>query len=64
MKLKTHKGTEKRVKISGGGKIKRWRACGSHLLTKKKSSRKMRLKQSTLISKSDSHKIKRLLPYG
>lgn len=64
MKLKTHKGTKKRFKVSKQGKIKRWRAGGSHLLSKKKSKRKRKLKQSTLASKSDLHKIRGLLPYG
>ena len=33
-KLKTHKGTAKRVKISGSGKIIRERAFGNHILAK------------------------------
>ena len=34
-KLKTHKGTAKRIKISGTGKLIRERAFGNHILAKK-----------------------------
>ena len=34
-KLKTHKGTAKRVKITKTGKVTRRRAFGAHLLAKK-----------------------------
>lgn len=37
-KLKTHKGTAKRVKITGSGKIARERAYGNHILAKKSKS--------------------------
>ena len=33
-KLKTHKGTAKRIKISGTGKLIRERAYGNHILAK------------------------------
>lgn len=39
-KLKTHKGTAKRIKLTGGGKVMRRRAFGNHLLAKKSPSRK------------------------
>ena len=38
-KMKTHKGTAKRVKLTGTGKITRRRAFGTHLLAKKSKSR-------------------------
>lgn len=43
-KLKTHKGTAKRVKITGSGKIMRERAFGNHILAKKSKSRKRNMK--------------------
>jgi len=39
-KLKTHKGTAKRIKISGTGKLIRERAYGNHILAKKSKARK------------------------
>ena len=62
-KMKTHRGAAKRFKMTGTGKIKRAKANKTHILTKKSAKRKRQLAQLTLVSKSDSKKIKRLLPY-
>lgn len=43
-KLKTHKGTAKRIKISGSGKLIRERAFGNHILAKKSKARKRNMK--------------------
>ncbi len=61
-KMKTHRGAAKRFKKTGKGKIKRHRAYGSHLLTKKSAGRKRRLRKSTLVSASDYKRIEKLLP--
>ncbi len=63
-KLKTHRGAKKRFKVTATGKIKRSRAFGSHLLTKKSAKRKRRLKSPALVFAGDLSKFKRLLPYG
>ena len=64
-KQKTKKGIAKRFKITGTGKIKHYGAGGSHLLSKKSSSRKRRLKKGTLLEGKKNRKtVKRLLPYG
>ena len=34
-KMKTHKGATKRFKTTGAGKVKRYKAFKSHILTKK-----------------------------
>jgi large subunit ribosomal protein L35 len=60
--MKTHRGAAKRFKRTGGGKIKRFRAYGSHLLTKKNAGRKRRLRRSTTVSASDYKRIDQLLP--
>lgn len=39
-KLKTHRGASKRVKRTGSGKLRRRHAYRSHLLSKKRNSRK------------------------
>jgi len=63
-KLKTHRGARKRLKVTAKGKIKRSKAFGSHLLTKKSSKRKRNLKKATLVVKSEYKKMKELLPYA
>lgn len=61
-KMKTHRGAAKRFKKTAGGKIKRSRAYGSHLLGKKSPRRKRHLRQSTLVSASDKKRVEKLLP--
>jgi large subunit ribosomal protein L35 len=61
-KIKTNRSAAKRFRRTGSGKLRRRKAYGSHLLTKKTSSRKRSLRQPTLVSAEDSKRIKRLLP--
>lgn len=63
-KLKTHKGTAKRVRLTASGKAKRGHAYARHILTKKTSKRKRNLDIDTLVSESDMVRITRMLPYG
>ncbi|MBP9667961.1 50S ribosomal protein L35 [Candidatus Saccharibacteria bacterium] len=60
-KLKTHKGTAKRVKISGSGKIIRQRASGGHFLAKKSKSRKRAINTSGEVTGAMAKNIKRSL---
>jgi large subunit ribosomal protein L35 len=61
-KMKTHSGAAKRFKVTGTGKVKRKRAYKSHILTKKTSKRKRRLRQSDLIKTTgDTKRMKRLI---
>ena len=61
-KMKSHKGARKRFKVTGSGKVKRNRAFHSHILTKKTSKRKRRLRQgTTLQTPGEVKNIKRLL---
>lgn len=62
MKLKTHKGAKKRFKVTGSGRVKRYKAYKSHILTKKTSKRKRRLRRAGLVTTSgDVKRMKRLL---
>jgi large subunit ribosomal protein L35 len=62
MKMKTHKGAAKRFKVTGTGKVKRFKAFKSHILTKKTSKRKRKLRRPALIVTSgDLKRMKRLL---
>ncbi len=63
-KMKTHRGAAKRFKVTGTGKVKRERAYGSHILTKKTTKRKRNLRKLTLVDKSDYKRIRELLPYN
>jgi large subunit ribosomal protein L35 len=63
-KMKTHRGAAKRVKKTGTGKLKRMRANKSHILTKKTTKRKRRLRKADLVAKSDAKKLHAILPYG
>lgn len=58
-KLKTHKGTAKRVKITPTGKILRLKANDSHFLEKKSESRKRVLGKKARITGALVKRIKR-----
>lgn len=60
-KLKTHKGTAKRIKITGSGKLMRQRAFGSHLLQKKSGSRKRSIAKYATFKGATVGNIKRAL---
>jgi large subunit ribosomal protein L35 len=60
-KMKTHRGAAKRFKKTAKGRVKRWQAFTSHILTKKSPKRKRQLRQAELISKADEKRVKRLL---
>ena len=60
-KLKTHKGAQKRFTVTGSGKIKRNRANATHKFVTKTSKRKRRLRKSTLVSKTEVKRVRRML---
>ncbi len=60
-KLKSHKGAAKRFKKAAGG-IKRRRAYRNHILTKKTTKQKRRLRvNELLVKKCDSKSVERML---
>jgi large subunit ribosomal protein L35 len=61
-KMKTNRGAAKRLRRTGTGKLRRRRAYKSHILTKKTTKRKRRLRRDTAVSKADAKRAKRLLP--
>ena len=63
-KMKTHKSSAKRFKVSSSGKIIRSKAFKSHILTKKSAKRKRNLRKDTTISSAEVKKVKVLLPYS
>ena len=60
-KLKTHKGTAKRIKITGSGKITRERAFGNHILEKKSKARMRNMKTAAAINGKIKKNIKTAL---
>ncbi len=61
-KMKTHRGAAKRFRTTGSGKVRRYKAYKSHILTKKTSKRKRRLRRAGLIATTgDAKRIKRLI---
>ena len=60
-KLKTHKGTAKRIKITGSGKLVRERAFGNHILAKKSKARKRNMKTSAVVGWKIEKNIKKAL---
>jgi len=61
-KMKSHKGATKRFKLTASGKVKRFKAYKSHILTKKSSKRKRNLRRaSTIATTGDEKRMKRLL---
>ncbi len=62
-KLKTHRGAAKRFKVTATGKIKRYKAYKSHLLTGKSAKRTRRLRKSALVPEVQLDNVRKLLPY-
>lgn len=60
-KQKTNRSAAKRFTKTGTGKYRRNKAFRSHMLTKKSPKRKRKLRHSTLVSKADLKRVKRLL---
>ncbi len=60
-KMKTHKATSKRFKITGRGKLRRRKARASHLRRKKSKRSKRELRKDVSVSPADQKRVKRLL---
>jgi large subunit ribosomal protein L35 len=62
-KLKTHKGAQKRFKVTAKKKILHSKANKSHILTKKSAKRLRHLGKKTVVSPADRRMLKKMLPY-
>ncbi|KAI6680516.1 hypothetical protein NL676_034397 [Syzygium grande] len=62
-KMKTHKASAKRFRVTGRGKIVRRGAGKQHLLAKKNSKRKLRLSKMHPVSRCDYDNVIGALPY-
>ncbi len=63
-KLKTNKSAAKRFKRTKSGKFKKRSARRGHILGKMSRKAKRHLRKGSYVSKSDTKRIRRLLPYG
>lgn len=60
-KQKTHSGTKKRFRITGGGKIMHEQQNNQHKFETKSASRKHRLDKDVVLSPAEAKRIRRLL---
>lgn len=61
-KMKTHRGSAKRFKRTGSGKIRRYKAYKSHITGKKSPKRIRNLRKGSLVSKGDQKRIDNMIP--
>ena len=60
-KVKSSRAARKRFKVTGSGKVKRYKAYKSHILTKKHPKRKRGLRHATLVSPEETRRVRRLI---
>ncbi len=61
-KMKTHRGSAKRFKRTGTGKLKRMKTGVTHMTGKMSPKRIRNLRKSTLVSKGDQKRIDHMIP--
>ena len=62
-KVKTHKGTQKRVRVTGSGKFIRVKSWRGHHLELKSSRRTRRYAGKSVMKGVHAEQVRRLLPY-
>jgi large subunit ribosomal protein L35 len=63
-KMKTHRGAAKRFKKTATGKFKRAHAFKRHILNKKSSKRKRKLRKGAYVNFTEIKALRKLLPYA
>ncbi len=63
-KMKTRKSAAKRYKLTANGKVKYKKQGLRHILTKKSTKRKRSLRHTDILSKAETSRARKLLPYG
>lgn len=61
-KMKTHRGSAKRFKRTGTGKIRRYKAYKSHITGKKSPKRIRNLRKGAMVSAADQRRIQHMIP--
>jgi large subunit ribosomal protein L35 len=60
-KMKTHSSTKNRFKVTGTGKVKRYKAYRNHLLLGKSARQKRNLRGNPIMAPGDVKRIKQML---
>jgi len=60
-KMKSNRGASKRFRVTGSGKIKRHSSHFSHILAKKSTKRKRKLRKESQVSKADSPRVHKMI---
>lgn len=63
-KMKTVSGAKKRFSKTASGKFKRFHCGKSHILTKKTTKRKRRLRKMDIADPTNVRQLNKLLPYA
>ncbi len=63
-KLKTHKGAQKRIGVTGSGRLTKRKGHQSHLRRRKPKDVKRLYSDEQPLSAADTRRVRRLLPYG
>lgn len=63
-KMKTHRSSAKRFRVTGTGKVTRRKAFRKHLIVGKGGSRLRRVSGEALVSEQDAQRVKEALPYA
>jgi large subunit ribosomal protein L35 len=62
-KIRTHKGTAKRFRVTRNGKVMSRHANQSHILEKKSAKRKRAFSGTRTVAPADARAIKKIAPY-
>ncbi len=62
-KMKTRRAAAKRYSYTGSGKIKYKKQGLRHILTKKSTKRKRKLRKSGILSEAEARRVRVLMPY-
>ena len=63
-KMKSKTGAKKRFRTTGTGKFKRNKKGRRHILTKKTTKRKRKLRKAGLVHSTQEHQLTAMLPYA
>lgn len=60
-KMKSNRAASKRFRLTGSGKVRRYKAYASHILTKKSQKRKRNLRKAGILTSADEARVKRMI---
>ena len=60
-KQKSHRGAAKRFKVTGGGKVMRRDSMANHIMTKKTTKRKRRLRKDSEVQGKFARTVKQII---